>query len=94
MPRKPGREPTKIKIPLEDLAIASFFFPWERAYAKRECIVEGCDHRIGQCVTADGQPGVAVHEQQYLRDHRMGTRKARSGPACSCCTTRLLASER
>lgn len=74
--------------------ISGFFMPWETAYAKRECVVEGCDHRIGSCVDPGGQPGMVVQEEQYLRDAERGTRKARSGPACSCCTSRVLASER
>lgn len=94
MPKMPGRESTKLKFPIEELVISGFFMPWEKAYAKRECVVEGCEHRIGACDDHTGQPGMAVQEEAYQRDAREGTRKARSGPACSCCTTRLLASER
>lgn len=91
MPKLPGRESVKLKIPLEKLVIASFFMPWEGRYAKRECIVEGCDHRIEDCYVANRQPGIAVEEKQYDRDLKDGTMRARSGPVCEHCTDAILA---
>lgn len=94
MPKLPGRADTRVKVPIERLAISSFFMAWEVGkWEKRICIVEGCDHRIGNCVSQHGgQYGMAVDEEQYQRDAETGLLKARSGPACSCCTERLLAS--
>ena len=90
MPKTPGRRETRPKWPIEKLVIASFFMPWETKYAKRVCFVEDCDHRIGQCMVANRQPGIAVDEAQYDRDIADGTMLARSGPVCECCTDKIL----
>lgn len=93
MPKIEGRTSTKPEWPIERLAMASFFMPWERRYAKRKCFVKGCDHRIENCVVANQQPGIAVDLEQYERDLKDGTMKARSGPVCECCVNKILAQE-
>lgn len=77
---------------MEELVVARFFFTWEGDYAKYECVVEGCDHRVGECEEGGAQGGYLYQEAAYWRDAEEGTLKARGGPGCSCCTARLLAS--
>lgn len=90
MPRTPGRGSTELKIPIEQLAMASFFMPWEKRYAKRKCIVEGCDHVISDCVIDNANPGIGVELEQYEKDRDKGTMRARSGPVCEHCCTMIL----
>jgi hypothetical protein len=90
----PGRKSTKLKVPIEQLAVASFFMPWEQRYAKRECIVKGCDHRIDNCQSVEGgvprSPAIEVQLDQYEKDHKEGTMRALSGPVCAHCVDRIL----
>lgn len=48
MPRLPGREPTRRTVKSTDgLLVASFLMPHEDKYWARPCVIEGCDHRMG-----------------------------------------------
>lgn len=95
MPKMAGRESTKLKIPIEQLAVASFFMPWETRYVKRECVIEGCDHRIGRCESVEGgvsrAPAIVVQIERYEKDMKEGRLRAKSGPACAHCVDQILA---
>jgi hypothetical protein len=103
----PGAKSTKLKIPLERLEVASFFMPWETKYAKRECIVVGCDHIVGGVRGDDGmyttcgtnnQPAICMDKDQIAKDLESFKEKgkearlrAKGGPACICCVDKIMA---
>lgn len=72
-PRLPGRKPTRFTVPsTEGLLIGSFLMPHEDQYWARPCVIEGCDHRMGnvnwredrdwQPCSDRALPGFVVHE--------------------------------
>lgn len=95
-------------MPIDQLVIAHFFLPWEKAYFKRECLVEGCSHIVGGVMgerywrycdfkedqPVSAQPGYAYDEEQYEKDRDTGTSKAKGGPVCICCTDKILSAEK
>lgn len=62
MPKLPGREPTRVTIPMEAVEVGSFIGVWERFAQGKVCCIEGCGHAIaGRQATREEVEAGAVY---------------------------------
>lgn len=84
VPRLPDRKSTQKTLKIEYAMVHSFLMPFEDVddrYNKKVCVIEGCDHRLGNCVAAGDRSGAYV-----------GTAKIDDvyGVACGCCVDKII----
>lgn len=84
MPRLPGRESTRRRVPLADALVARFYMAWENVGG--QCCIEGCEHVLAEeCepVSAEPMPGPGlIVRESNIEDY--------IGHACRCCMARIL----
>lgn len=91
MPKIPGRKSTKTKVEVDTLDVGSFMMESETWLWRRECVVEGCDHRMGPDATKPGWTGWKSCENQALPAHVYDNSTLQYvGMACPCHVHQIL----
>lgn len=109
MPKIQGRKSFRKTVPLEHAIIGSFTGTWDNWVFKKMCVIEGCTHKVGnsernpyfdyskpgsmpylEC--GEGATVGTIHDKR-VDGGDLGSRRSYVGPACVCCTDKLLKSD-
>lgn len=101
MPRLPGRESTRITVPLEFIEVGSFIGVWEKYAHGKRCCVPDCGHVISgrRATDEEFKAGADLYIQcegeskssgaATVYDTRDAKQRGHGLMICPCCLTKL-----